>query len=344
MELSPRQKAVLAAVTKAYIKTGEPIGSKALMSLLKNAPSSATLRNEMSELCELGLLTQPHTSAGRVPTSMGFKFYVDTLMTADKISESSKAFIDKGLENIHAEPEKIPEIAGKLLSDLTGLPVLTCLLTTKNPKIRKVELIPIARNSVMLLLITSDGRALSKISRTAKEFNSQLEDKLKKIITERINGKYTDELIPGFIQGVIAEAGSDALVLTPLLSSVFEMAQSIESSDVNLVGEASLYNICKDDDAARRIISLVKLQEPIISMLSGIEENVGVIFGNETGIRELDTDTVIAAKYSVNDKFKGAIGVIGPNRISYDQIIPSVEYISLRLSDIMAKAGKDMEE
>ena len=115
MELSPRKRAVLAAVAKAYIKTGEPVGSKTLAAMLKNAPSSATLRSEMSELCELGLLAQPHTSAGRVPTSRGLKTYVDSLMSPDKISEGDKAFIDRGLSNIHAAPEKIPEIGGELL-------------------------------------------------------------------------------------------------------------------------------------------------------------------------------------------------------------------------------------
>lgn len=88
MELSPRKQAVLAAVTKTYIKTGEPVGSKALNLILKNAPSAATLRNEMSELCDLGLLAQPHTSAGRVPTSNGFKVYVDTLMQPEKYSRA----------------------------------------------------------------------------------------------------------------------------------------------------------------------------------------------------------------------------------------------------------------
>lgn len=344
MELSPRQEAVLTAVTKAYIETGEPIGSKALMAMLSNAPSSATLRNEMSELCELGLLKQPHTSAGRIPTSLGFRIYVDKLMTADKISENNREFIDRGLKNIRSEPEKIPEIAGKLLSNLTGLPVITCFITTENPKIRKIELINISRNSVMILIITSDGRALSKIVRTGKGFSEEHFIKLQKIFTEKLKGKAVDELTPGFMQGITASAGSDALELSPLLSAVFELAQKIEPLDVNLVGESSLYNICKDEDTARRIISLVKLQEPIVSMLKGISGDIGVIFGSETGIRELNTDTVIVAKYSGKDKYKGAIGVIGPNRISYDQIIPSVEYLSLRLSEIMTEAGKDMEE
>ena len=99
LELTPRKQAVLKAIVKAYIETGEPVGSKILTELIENAPSSATLRNEMSELCDLGFLEQPHTSAGRIPTSRGFQFYVKKLMPAGEISESDKAYIDNALEN-----------------------------------------------------------------------------------------------------------------------------------------------------------------------------------------------------------------------------------------------------
>jgi len=157
MELSPRKQAVLAAVTKAYIKPGEPVGSKALTALLKNAPSAATLRNEMSELCDMGLLAQPHTSAGRIPTSSGFKLYVNSLMTPEKLSDGMKRRIDSSLDGLHCAPEKIPEAAGKLLSDLTGLPAVVCFETDGSPKIKSAELFPVSRGSVMLLIVTAGG-------------------------------------------------------------------------------------------------------------------------------------------------------------------------------------------
>ena len=103
MELSPRKQAVLAAIIRTYIETGEPVGSKVLTGLIENAPSSATLRNEMSELCGLGLLEQPHTSAGRIPTSNGFKVYVDSLMRPKQITASAKNFIDSRLSDIYCE-------------------------------------------------------------------------------------------------------------------------------------------------------------------------------------------------------------------------------------------------
>ena len=342
MELSPRKQAVLAAVTKAYIETGEPIGSKALTLILKNAPSSATIRSEMSELCDLGLLTQPHTSAGRIPTSRGFKLYVDTLMRHDKISESDKAFIDRGLKNLHTAPEKIPQTAGELLSELTGLPTVTCFKAEQAPKVKRAELVRISRSSVLLWLLTADGRARSRIFRTGLPYTPELDLKFSELTEKKVKGKPVNELTRAYMQSVTAAAGS--LDLAPVISALFEMAQGIEESEVTLSGEAAFYNICESEAAARQILYLVDLKEPIISIMDGIDGKAGVVFGAETGFKELWGDTVIAAKYSVGGRYNGAIGLIGPNRISYDRLIPVVEYTASMLSEIMTEAQKDMEE
>lgn len=342
MELSPRKQAVLAAVTKAYIETGEPIGSKALTLILKNAPSSATIRSEMSELCELGLLTQPHTSAGRIPTSRGFKLYVDMLMSPDKISESDKAFIDNGLRNLHIAPEKIPRTACELLSSMTGLPAITCFKAEQSPIIKQAQLVRLSRNSVLLWLLTGDGRTRSQVFRTGCAYTPELDSKFTEIVSKRLTGKNVNELTRAYMQSVTASAAS--LDLAPVISALFEMAQGIEASDVTLSGESALYNICGSETAARRLLSLIKLKEPLLSVVDGIKGNTGVVFGGETGYKELWGYNVIAAKYSVKDKYKGAVGLIGPNRVSYNRLIPVIEYTATRLSDIMTEAGKDMEE
>lgn len=342
MELSPRKRAVLAAVTSAYIKTGEPIGSKALTSVLKNAPSSATIRSEMSELCDLGLLTQPHTSAGRIPTSLGFKLYVDMLMSRDKISEGDKSVIDSGLKNLHTAPEKIPQTAAEILSRLTGLPAITCFKTEQSPIIKQAQLVKLSRSSVLLWLLTADGRARSQVFRTGCVYTPELDLKFSDIVSNKLKGKPVNELTRAYMQSVIAGAGS--LDLAPIVSALFEMAQGIEASDVTLSGESALYNICGSETAARRLLSLIKLKEPLLSIVYGIKGNTGVVFGGETGYKELWGYNVIAAKYSVKDKYKGAVGLIGPNRVSYNRLIPVIEYTATRLSDIMTEAGKDMEE
>ena len=343
MELTPRKQEVLKAVIKAYIKTGEPIGSKNLMTVLENAPSSATLRNEMSELCNLGLLKQPHTSAGRVPTSSGYRFYVETLMDKSDLETQEKNQIDLALKEINCEPEGIPAKAAQLLSSLTGLPAVSCLITSTVPQIKRIELMLIGRSSAMLLIITSDGRTRSRVFRYTALTERQKEC-FDALIEKRVKGKSVSELTKAYMQSVVAEAGLMALELMPLLTEVFETVNEIEASQVTLSGENALYNICANEASARKISSLIKSRAPRISILEGIGEDVGAIFGADTSYNELSRETIVAARFSGKDKYKGYLGVIGPNRMSYEHIMSCTKYIAERLNEIMTQAQTDMED
>lgn len=342
IELTPRKQEVLKAIVRAYIETGEPIGSKILTGLIENAPSSATLRNEMSELVRMGLLEQPHTSAGRIPTNDGLKLYIKNLMPELEIGQSEKAYIDNAFENINDTPEKIPAAAGKIVSDLTGLPVITCLITADTTAIKKVELLPISRNSMMLLIITNDGRTRNRILRIGNDFTEDLLQRFKQITESKINRKPLEELTLGFIQGLIASLGVDSLKLMPLFTAVYETANEIENMTVDLSGVSRLYNVCANEETADKIISLVKRRDPIISLLSEIDGSV--VFGADTAYRELSTDSIVAAKFDAANKYKGYIAVIGPNRISYDKVIPSIKYTAEKLAQVITQAQKDMED
>lgn len=343
MELSPRKQAVLKAIVKAYIETGEPIGSKNLTLLLKDAPSSATLRNEMSELCELGFLKQPHTSAGRIPTKEGYRFYVNSLMSPVILNETVTNFIENTADTISSQPEDIPTKLAEVLSQVTGLPTFTCLISEKTPRIKKVELLPIGRFSTMLLMITDDGRTRSRVFRQGRNFNESLALYFKDLTEKRVKGKPVDILTKAYMQTVIAEAGEFAFDLMPLFTAVFETALEIERAGVNLIGEERLYNLFSEQ-TARNIISFVNKKEPLISLLSEIEDNVGVIFGADTNFNELSNSTIVASEFTSADKYKGYIGVIGSNRMSYEQIIPCIDYTAKKLSKIMTEAQIDMED
>lgn len=344
MQLSSRKQAVLKAIVKAYIETGEPVGSKNLTLMLENAPSSATLRNEMSELCELGLLHQPHTSAGRIPTEVGLRLYVDSLMHKNIPPSGDTDFINRELEGLHCEPEGIPAAAAQMLTKLTGLPAFSCLITVKPPRIKKIELLPISRSSAMLLIITEDGRTRNRIFRQGRDFGADAEACFKKLAESRVIGKKVSKLTKAYMQSVIAQAGIYSLQVLPLLTAVFEIAAGIEETDLTLQGESALYNISGNEEAAARIMSLINRRDPIISILENVGDNVSAVFGTDTGYNELKGDTLIAAKFSLPDKYKGYIGVIGPNRMSYEHIMPDIEYTAERLSEIMAQAQKDMED
>ena len=342
LELTPRKQAVLKAIVKAYIETGEPVGSKILTELIENAPSSATLRNEMSELCELGLLEQPHTSAGRIPTSMGFQFYLKKLMPMGEINEADKAFIDNTLENISEIPEKIPAAVGKILSDMTGYPVITCLMTNSEATVKRVELLRVSRSSLMLLVITNDGRTRNKIVRISADLTPEILKRFNDIIDKKIKRRPISELTLGYMQSVIANAGIDAFSLMPLLTAVFETVNEIDSVSLDLSGMPRLYDISSNEEAAHRIISLIERRDPIISMFERVGS--GVIFGSESGYNELSNDTLIAASFNSSDKYRGYIAVLGPKRISFEQIIPSIEYIAKKINNLISEAEKDMED
>ena len=344
MELTPRKQAVLRAIVEAHIESGEPIGSKNLVALLENPPSPATLRNEMSELCELGLLKQPHTSAGRVPTGKGYKLYVNKLMQKPQISEHEAKVIAAAFAEMHCEPENIPARASEMLSTLTGLPAISCLITANPARIKKIQLLPIGKSSVMLLVITDDGRTRNRIFRQSGGISEQAAELFCELAEQYIKGKRVNELTKPYIQGVTAKAGLYSLEVMPLLSAVLEAARDIEEAFVSLKGENTLYNICGEDAGARRIISLIERRSPIITILEGIKDGTGAVFGADTDYPELKGETVIAAVFNAGSNYRGYIGVIGPNRMSYERIIPCIEYTAERLSEIMTEAQKDMED
>ncbi|MBQ3816994.1 MAG: hypothetical protein II802_01830, partial [Clostridia bacterium] len=219
MELSPRKKAVLAAIIKNYIETGEPVGSKILTSLIENAPSSATLRNEMSELCGLGLLEQPHTSAGRIPTSSGIDIYVNSLMEKSEISPSAKRYIDAQFENISYNLEEIPSKAGKIISDLTGLPAVICYIPERQVTVKRIEITALNSQLAVILLILSDGRTRNRIFRFSDISGGMKIRLMKKICDEKIKGIPVSMLTKPYIQTLVAESGINALEILPLISA-----------------------------------------------------------------------------------------------------------------------------
>ncbi|MBE6777109.1 MAG: heat-inducible transcription repressor HrcA [Ruminococcaceae bacterium] len=341
IELTPRKQAVLKAIVKAYIETGEPIGSKILTSLIENAPSSATLRNEMSELVSMGLLEQPHTSAGRIPTRDGLKLYISDLMQKTEISPEDKGFIDARFENLTEMPEKIPAKAGEILSDLTHLPVIACLISPDTAVIKKIELMHISRNTVMLLIVTSDSRTRNRIFRLPEDFTQDMLERFTEIAQTKIKGKHLEELSIGYMQSLVASLGIDAFGIMPLISSVFETISEIDNMSVDLSGVSRLYNVCGNEESARRIISLVESRDPIISLFERVGD--GVVFGKDTGYSEFENDTLIAARFT-SEKYKGYIALLGSDRISFERIIPVIEYTAQKLSKVIADAQKDMED
>ncbi len=344
MNISDRKRIILAALIKNYIKMGEPVGSKALIELTGLCLSSATLRNEMSELCELGFLEQPHTSAGRRPTSAGYSFYFDELMDRRDVPSDLKIIIDKMLFDAAKDPENLASIAGQLLSNMTGFPTVMATVTKEQTFIKQIKVLPMGSRTVLLLLITSNGLTRSRICRSAFDISPNALHIFERLIATEIVGVRFSEFTPAFLQLLVSRSGDVSLVITPLLSSVFEMVEDMQSKSVSVKGESNLMKCYSNEYDARAVLELLTKQEVLHSILANTNSSIEIIFGDKTGIEQLRPSNIIVAKYSLGDEDIGRIGVIGPTRMAYEQLIPSVKYFADRLGVVMTQAMYDLEQ
>lgn len=337
MELTPRKRAILAAIVKYHIATGEPVGSKWLTGALENAPSSATLRNEMSDLCSLGYLEQPHTSAGRVPTGKGYEFYVNRLMNEESLPDSLKQVIDAELEKAGADPENLPVAAARLLSRITGLPAFCAKIADDSLTVKRAEVIPMGDRLVMLVVFTSDCRAGSKLCRSGGVLTPDKLSRLEALIKGGVEGKPLSCLCAGEMQNMLSGAGINTLEFLPLIAGLFDMIKDMGKSSIELAGESYLYSVFAGGNYRQELISFIERKEGILSLISEPNEKAAVIFGSATGYSELDRSTLVVAPYGTGDALVGRLGVIGPTRMSYGIILSGIAYITAKASRLMTE-------
>ena len=344
MELSDRKKIILGSLIKYYIKTGEPVGSKSLLELTGLGVSPATLRNEMSELCELGLLCQPHTSAGRQPTSIGYSFYFEKLMNRREVPYDLQLIIDKMLSDAAKDPENLAAVAGQFLSELTGLPTLMATVTKEETVVKRVDILPMGRRTVLLLLITSDGQAISRICRSAFNLAPDVLLHFEKLLSYYVIGTELNKFSNILLQALVSRTGDLSLFLMPLLSSVFEMVEELQARSVHVKGESNIVKCYENENDARNILSLLTKQDELFTMLANTRDDIEIIFGDQVGISEMQSSSIVVSKYRLGYEDIGRIGVIGPVRMAYEQLVPTIEYFALKLGTVMTQAMRDLEE
>ena len=344
-ELSERKKAILSAVISSYIANGEPIGSKLLCSMLNTNLSSATLRNELSDLCSLGLLTQPHTSAGRIPTCSGYRMYVNNIMKPTAVSPEVRLAIDSTLESISHTPEQMPVLACQILADLTGLPSFCATMANDSAKVKRVRLIPIGKKTMLMVIVSTDGITKSRIVLSDYEVGEALLSVFSNICKICIVGHKLNELNTPYLQTIIARVGDYGLAVMPLLSEAFQIIAEMFEPQLHFRGESKLLSKYKQESDALLIGELLSQKQAVIDLAASMKAPVGVIFGDDYGHRiEAGQSCMVLAKYRTGGGDLGRIGVLGPIRMPYEQLIPSIEYFASRLGFLMTRALRDMED
>ena len=340
MEMEKRALKILETVVDEYIRTGEPVGSKTVQEKLSMKISSATIRNEMAMLEQLGYLEHPHTSAGRVPTFSGSRFYIENFMPEHRLSDEEKLRIDEIFEDIDADTnDRLIEEAGRALSEITKCAIVTANETGKFSVITKVEVIPTGRRMYVLLLVTSGGSIKNRVCRLQFDLTGEQVDFFTRFADENLTGLNIDSLSDDFMESLSAALGSYMMMLSPLMKGIAEMSAEMAKDQVSVNGEANL--IACDQLQSREIATILSNRERFSEILSGAFSGINILFGEENQTFVVSNSSMITSSFEKDGQKAGSFGVIGPARIDYKRIIPYLEYFSDKITDLLSE---DVEE
>ncbi len=326
--LSERKQKVLAIIVERFIATGEPVGSKAICAEMGNAVSSATIRNEMAELVSYGLLEQPHTSAGRIPSQAGYRYYVDNLMASYELGLDEQERIKIWLQSFSGEPDRLLEKAGTILAELTNCVAVSSSPSDSEAHIRRIELVPLSDHTAMIVLLATSGILKSAVVRSDTEINVDIAEVFYNICQKYFTGRNVADINVTFIQTLVASLGDKVFIMSPFLCAISDLCEAVKTTDLHLKGQNNILNHQELSEDAFLLMDFLHRGAPLENMLAAQKKPLNVAIGSENTYRELKNSTTIFSKYSVGEKDSGSIGIIGPTRLDYARLIPSIKYLA----------------
>lgn len=336
MKLDDRKLQILTAIVETYIDTGEPVSSKTLAQLLGFQVSSATVRNDMAALFDMGLLEQPHTSAGRVPSHLGYRIYVDRLMHCHPLSEDERREIDALFNVRDPDPDRLLEDAASALADFTNCATVSTTITPKTVRVRRVEIVPAGMRTVVVLLIATNGVIKNKVCRVDFAISTELIDFLNRFCNGRLEGKSVSDISQWYINSISTTLGDYSLLFIPILATVYELCREVNDGQFYTSGGANLLSYREFSDVARELLETMGSREDLLGVIASKKDSMVISIGRENARSELADTAVIVTRYAIGDQNNGAIGVIGPVRMDYAKLIPHIEYFSQTLGKLLA--------
>ncbi|MCL2077865.1 MAG: heat-inducible transcriptional repressor HrcA [Oscillospiraceae bacterium] len=328
---------IFEAIVDEYIRTGEPVSSNAVRGKLGFPVSSATIRNEMASLEARGYLDHPHTSAGRIPTVKGYRFYIERMMSDSPgaLSENEKEEIDRFFRNIgNGDDEVIIESASHALAELTNCAIVSTNMTARFSVITKVELIPTGRRVYVLLLITSEGNIKNRVCRLSFDLTAEQMEFFTEFLNQNLSGLNIGNISEEYIDGLAAALGSYMMTLSPLLKAVAELSKELSEKRVLLKGETNL--IAREELHKNEIISLLESRNEFSELLDTAFSGINVMLGKEKDTFVIENSSIITGSFKKDGNQAGSFGVIGPMRLDYKKIIPYIEYFADKVTNMLS--------
>ena len=347
MELDERKKKILQAVIRNYLETGEPVGSRTISKYTDLNLSSATIRNEMADLEELGYILQPHTSAGRIPSDKGYRFYVDHLMEEkDREVNEMKNFVIEHTEKV----DQVLQQVAKILANNTNYATMITGPQVGTNKLKFLQLSRMEEGKLLAVIVVEGNLVKNTILNIESDISEEELLKLNVLINSALNGLTIDQINLGIITQLKEQAGDYSCVVGSVLEAV---AEAIKHESAPVIYTSGANNIFRypelsDEKNAQRLISTFEEKEELAKLLednldknseSGSQSNSGiqVYIGEENGMQDMKDCSVVTARYDLGDGVQGTLGVVGPKRMDYEKVVGTLKNLRDQLDAIYKK-------
>ena len=329
INLTERAETLLRELVRRYISDGEPVGSRTLSRESGLDLSAATIRNVMSDLEDLGLIRAPHTSAGRIPTQLGYRVFVNTMLKVKPLDSTSVKEINSGLASAR-DPDELMGTASELLSQITHFAGVVLLPGGEHANFRQIEFLPLADDRILAILVTADGRVQNRVLLADRKYSpSELVE-----AANYFNEQYSGQSLTGVRQRLLQDMERDSASMNRIMRTAVAMAKELfteetVSEGVVVSGETNLMSVPDFDqlEKLREIFDAFKAKQDLLQLLdkSMNARGISIFIGEESGYNALTECSVVTAPYESDGRCIGVLGVVGPTRMSYEEVIPVVD-------------------
>lgn len=341
MELSDRKEKILDAIIRSYLETGEPVGSRTISKNTDLNLSSATIRNEMSDLEEMGYIIQPHTSAGRIPTDKGYRFYVDNILK-DKMSELDERE-KKVTEKEDLLIEKVDKVEillqnmAKVLANNTNYATMVSAPKSQKNKIKFVQLSVIDENQLLCTVVSDKNHVVNRIIKITQQISQEMIVRLNVALNTVLAGLSLEEINLGVISTLTSQAGELEGLVNEVLKTITEAIATEAQMKIYTSGATNIFKYpeLSDKERASQLLTTLEEKSQLTELINESDEETGiqVYIGSESPVKSMKDCSVVTATYELEDGFKGTIGIIGPKRMDYEKVVETLRTVKEQLSE-----------
>ncbi len=338
MQLDERKTKILQAIIRNYLETGEPVGSRTISKYTDLNLSSATIRNEMADLEEMGYILQPHTSAGRIPSDKGYRFYVDAMMEEKEreVIEMKEMLVER-----QDKMETLLKQVAKVLAQNTQYATMISTPQTNRNKVKFIQLSRVDDNQILAVIVVEGNVIKNKILSVDGGLSDETLLKLNILLNTNLNGLCLEEINLGMISALKQQAGVHSDIVSEVIDAVADAIKADEDLEIYTSGTNNIFRYPElaDQEKASELINTFEekqqLHELVVETLAD-EKNTGiqVYIGNETPVQSMKDCSVVTATYELGDGMRGTIGIIGPKRMDYDKVVGTLRTLQNRLDEL----------